>query len=346
VPWQPAFDDFWFLPETSRWVAAGRLGTDATFARVPLWHGALALSLVLFQSKALLVLQGGIVLATIAGFASWVGPAARAAVWLPLAVFLLSPQILLYSRQSVNELFIGALAVAIMLLGERRGARAALPLGALVGVAACTKPVAALLGILALGYALRGGARAVPTLARLALGFALVVVPVFVFAGVQRGSWLFDNTAAFNLSGLSLEEWQALPDAATRQQAGMERWREQFSAAPFGYLASACGRAVVWLLRPSSLDFGLFYPGYPLVPLAAGDVLAFAALSLLAAFGTTRRDAFVWWLLAGLVAACAFPLFTPRSPKIIWLFPALLLAARGAQRVSDRMAAGRTEGSA
>ena len=70
-------------------------------------------------------------------------------------MFLLSPQILLYSRQTVNELWIGLLTMAVMLLGERRGARAALPMGVLVGLAACTKPVAGLTGLVAAGYALR-----------------------------------------------------------------------------------------------------------------------------------------------------------------------------------------------
>jgi hypothetical protein len=341
--WQPAFDDFWFLPETQRWLAAGKLGSDATFARVPLWHGVLALHMALFGSWALLVLQSWIVLGAIGAYALWLGPGARPLAWLPLLVFLLSPQVLLYSRQGVNELFIGLLAMAVMLVGERRGARGAPAMGALVGVAACTKPVAALLAVVALGYALRDRAGRAAALARFALGFAAVALPILAVAVVQRGSWLVDNTTAFNLSGMSLEEWRALPDAATRQQAGMAFWWHTFASAPGAYLLAASGRAIQWIVRPSSLDFALFYREYPVTVLAVADGVAFALLCALAVLGTRRADAFVWLLVAGLAFACAFPQFTPRSPKIVWMFPALLLSARGALRVSDTMARPRPE---
>lgn len=147
----------------------------------------------------------------------------------------------------------------------------------------------------------------------------------------ERG-WLVDNTTAFNLSGMSLEEWRALPDAATRQAVGLARFREAFWGDPAGYLAAAALRAVDWWLRPSSLDLGMFYEGYPLLLVGAADVAAFALLGALALLGTRRRDAFVWLWATGWTAACAFPLFTPRSPRIVLLFPMLLLAERGAAR--------------
>jgi 4-amino-4-deoxy-L-arabinose transferase-like glycosyltransferase len=194
-----------------------------------------------------LVLQLWIVLVTTVIYALWLDSGSRRkACWIPLGIFLLSPQILLYSRQAVNELFVGLLTVAVMLLGERRGRRAALALGSLVGLALCTKLAAGLLGIVALGYLLRerGRERIAPSLARATVGFALVAVPLLVFAALQRGSWLLDNTGAFNLSGMTLAEWRALPDAATRQAVGMARWWETFSSQPGAYLAGTATRAI------------------------------------------------------------------------------------------------------
>lgn len=333
-PWQRAFDDFFFLPETSRWLAAGRLGSDATFTRVPLWHLMLGAHLALFGRYGVLVLQAWIVLAASVTYSLWLDSGwRRSACWAPLVIFLLSPQILLYSRQAVNELFVGLLTLAVMVLGERRGRRAALSMGALVGLAVCTKLVAGLLGIVALGYALRDRVGMASSLARTALGFCLVAVPLLAFAGLQRESWLLDNTSAFNLSGMTLEEWRALPDAATRHAVGMARWWETFSGRPGGYLAGAGLRALDWLLRPSSADFALFYPGYPLRWIVTADAAAFAILIALGIVGSSRRDAFVWLYCLGWVLACAFPVFTPRSPKVILMFPALLLAARGVERL-------------
>jgi hypothetical protein len=336
VPWRRAFDDFFFIPETIRWLRGGHLGEDATFARVPLWHLMLGAHYALFRNHALPVLQGWIVLASIAVYAAWVGPRAARVRWLPLFVFLLSPQILLYSRQTVNELWIGLLTMAVMFLGERRGARAALPMGVLVGLAACTKPVAGLTGLVAAGYALRDRSPRAPALARLALGVAFAALPLLGYAVWLRGDLLVDNTTAFNLSGMSVDAWRALPDAAARQAEGMARFRDAFSPDPLGYVAGAGGRAVDWLVRPSSLDFRRFYRGYPIAWVGAADTAAFAILALLALVGTTRRDAFVWLLVAGWTAACAFPLFTPRSPKVVLLFPLLLLAERGVARIAAR----------
>jgi hypothetical protein len=336
-PWQRAFDDFFFLPETSRWLAAGRLGSDATFARVPLWHLMLGAHGACFGAYGVLVLQAWIVLATSAIYALWLEPGWRRGIcWIPLLIFLLSPQILLYSRQAVNELFIGLLTVGVMWLGERRGRHAALGMGVLVGLAVCTKPAAGLLGIVALGYALRDRVGVAAALARIGAGFALVAVPLLGLAVWQRGTWLVDNTSAFNLSGMTLDEWRALPDAATRQAAGMTRWWETFANGPADYLGGAALRALDWLLRPSSADFAFFYPGYPIRWIVAADALAFAILIALGIAGTSRRDLFLWVYGLGWALACAFPLFTPRSPKIILMFPALLLAARGVERVSKR----------
>jgi hypothetical protein len=351
VPWRRAFDDFFFLPETARWLAGGELGAGATFARVPVWHWMLGAHLAAFHRYGVLVLQAWIVLGAVLLYAVWLGGEperagrAQRARWIPLYLFLLCPQILLYSRQGVNELFIGLLTLGVMVLGERRGARAALGMGALVGLAACTKPAAGLLGVLALGYALRGGAPRAPALARLAAGFLLVAVPVLGITALERG-WLVDNTTSFNLSGMSLEEWKALPDAATRQAVGMARFQEAFRADPVGYLAAALRRAGEWWLRPSSLDLGMFYKGYPLALVGAADAAAFAVLGLLALLGTRRRDAFVWLLAAGWTAACAFPLFTPRSPKLVLLYPMLLLAERGVVRASAWGAAASRAGGA
>ena len=45
----------------------------------------------------------------------------------------------------------------------------------------------------------------------------------------------------------------------------------------------------------------------------------------------TKRtiEPFLWLLFMGWTVACSFPLTTPGSPKIILLFPAMLLATRG-----------------
>jgi hypothetical protein len=334
-PWQRALDDDFFFPETIRWLAGGRLGDGATFARVPLWHLLLGCHLALFGRAGLLVLQGFVVLATCALYALWLGPAARRrAAVVPLALFLLSPQILLYSRQAANELFIGLLSVAAIVLGARRGPRAALALGVVVGTGFCTKPAALLLAILVAPALLSDRARVGASLARAAAGFALVTLPLLLYAGLERGTWLVDNTGAFNLSGMTIEEWRALPDPALRQEVGMERWRDEISNAPGAYLAGAGARAVDWLLRPSSADFAAFYPDYPIGWIAAADVAAFAILAALALLGSTRRDAAIWLYLLGWTLACAFPLFTPRSPKVVLMFPLLLLAARGALRLA------------
>jgi len=333
-PWHRAFDDDFFLPETFRWIGGkGYLGEKATFARVPVWHWLLGAHFELFRRYGLVVLQAWIVLGAIAVYAAWVDAGRGRARWLPLLVFVLSPQILLYSRQGVNELWIGLLTLCVMLLGERRGTAAALPMGALVGLALCTKPAAGLLAIAAAGYALRGAQRPAIALARVALGGALVALPILAWTAWERGTWLLDNTTAFNLSGMSVKEWRALPDAATREAAGLARFHEAFAADPAGYLAAAAARAVDWLARPSSLDLRHFYPDYPSAWIGAGDVLAFAGLAALAVVGTRRRDAFLWSMAAAWTLACAFPVFTPRSPKIVLLFPILLLAERGVVRL-------------
>ena len=335
VPWHRAFDDDFFLPETFRWIGGkGYLGEKATFARVPVWHWLLGAHFEVFRRYGLVVLQAWIVLGAIALYAAWVGAGRGRARWLPLLVFVLSPQILLYSRQGVNELWIGLLTLGVMLLGERRGAAAALPMGALVGLALCTKPAAGLLAIAAAGYALRGAPRPASALARVAIGAALVAAPILAWTAWERGSWLLDNTTAFNLSGMSVKEWRALPDAATRQEVGLARFREAFDADPAGYLAAATARAADWLARPSSLDLGRFYPAYPMAWIGAADTVAFALLAALAAVGTRRRDAFLWILAAAWTIACAFPVFTPRSPKIVLIFPMLLLAERGVVRLA------------
>ncbi|HVN38787.1 MAG TPA: hypothetical protein VMW19_11530 [Myxococcota bacterium] len=334
-PWHRAFDDDFFLPETFRWIGGkGYLGEKATFARVPVWHWLLGAHFEVFRSYGLVVLQAWIVLGAIALYAAWVGAGRGLARWLPLLVFALSPQILLYSRQGVNELWIGLLTLGVMLLGERLGAAAALPMGALAGLALCTKPAAGLIAVAAAGYALRGAPRPAAALARVAIGAALVAVPILAWTAWERGSWLLDNTTAFNLSGMSVQEWRALPDAATREAVGLARFREAFAADPRGYLTAAAARAVRWLVRPSTLDLSHFYPDYPKAWLGAGDAVAFALLAALAVVGTRRRDAFLWSMAAAWTAACAFPYFTPRSPKIVLLFPMLLLAERGVVRLA------------
>ena len=62
------------------------------------------------------VLQG-IVVAAAAALGVWAARRVQgvpdAVRFAPLAVFLLSPQLLLYARQAVNELFLGALVMAL-----------------------------------------------------------------------------------------------------------------------------------------------------------------------------------------------------------------------------------------
>jgi hypothetical protein len=337
VPWQMAFDDFFYLPETQRWLAAGRLGTDGVFLRVPLWNLLLGANFALFGvAHGLLILQGGIVLTAVACQVVWarrVAPGSRAALWLPLMIFLLSPQILLYSRQAVNELLIGLLSMLLILVGERRGIRAALALGALVGLATMTKLPGVMLGAVALVYVLREASQRAPGLLRLGLGFVAVVLPLVALVVVQRDSWILSNSSAFTLSGISLDAWYAQPDPAARQSHAMALWWAQLAGDPHGYLAGFSTRAGSWLLHPSSEGFALFYSGYPIRWIMAADSFAFIALTGLAALGTRRRDAFLWLLYLGWTVACTFPLATPTTPKIILLFSSVLLATRGVVRL-------------
>jgi len=55
-------------------------------------------------------------------------------------------------------------------------------------------------------------------------------------------------------------------------------------------------------------------------------------LVVLAVLGTTARTAPIWIFLAALPILCAFPAHVPFTPKIIPVFPCLLLAPLGLSR--------------
>ena len=232
VPWQMAFDDFFYIPETRRWMAAGGLGDDGVFRRVPLWNLILGAHFTIFGVRiGILVLQAWVVAAATAlGF--WAVRSSKSdrsiAGYVPLLAFVLSPQLVLYARQAVNELFIGLLVMGVMALGTRPTARRAVCMGALVGLAAMTKLVAALALVVAAGYLVAERKR-LPlraSLPCLAAGFLAASVPLALFAMVSRDSLLLDNTAAYSLGGVALEEWKALADPVARYQEGMARWRQ------------------------------------------------------------------------------------------------------------------------
>jgi hypothetical protein len=334
VPYRPALDDPEIQHLARHWVEHGRLAADGLFVRVPLWQMLVGSANALFGERAgIVVLQAAIVFAALCLFArrnSREGALGAGAVALAL-LFASSPQLVLFSRHTANELFVGTLAMAAFVLGERVDARRAAALGAVVAAAMMTKLAAAVLLVPAILQLRAARATLAPARGawRFALGFGGVALPLYVLAVSQRGFWLLDNTSAFNLGSLDQETWRALGDAALRQRAGMESFWATLGADPVAYASAAAARALDWLLHTGSLDLFLWIEGYPQSAVEIGDALAFFGVLTLALLGTTRRTALVWIFPLAIWAACSFPQKTPYSPKIAILFPLLLLAPAG-----------------
>ena len=73
-PWQPAFDDAFHIQDGLRWTHEGRLDTDGLFLRVPFWPVLLGTTFsALGVRTGLMVLQAGVVLASIACFGLYTG---------------------------------------------------------------------------------------------------------------------------------------------------------------------------------------------------------------------------------------------------------------------------------
>ena len=344
-PYRRGFDDFDHIPAALHWAQTWTLDSGGPFLRVPFWSILLGTSYRVFGTDyGLFALQAGIVLGSIACFFAYVARrfGDQDAPWIalaPILVFALSPQTLLYSRHAVNDLFIGLLAMSVMLIGESRLARRALWMGAVVGIAFLTKVVAILLVIPALVYALRdGGGRArLRSAGEIAVGIVAVSLPLLALHVHHRGWVPLDTTSAYNLSPYWVTEWRALGDHAERYRAGMEAWRTVYAAAPADYWKDFVGRLAVWLGRPASADFALYMAHYPQTAIRVLDALALYPMVLLAALGTTRRQLGMWAFLAAIAVGCTFPLHTPYSPKVTWLFPCVLLAPFGILKLRDAL---------
>ena len=74
-------------------------------------------------------------------------------------------------------------------------------------------------------------------------------------------------------------------------------------------------------------------PGFPAGTVGFWEHAVLWSLVLLAAFGTTTRTAPIWIFLAAIPVLCAFPVHVPFTPKIVPIFPCLLLAPLGLARV-------------
>ena len=346
-PWRPAFDDAFHIPDGIRWMQEATLPADGLFLRAPLWPIVLGTHFSAFGVRTgLFLLQAWIVLASIVGFLAYSERAkgarssgrTRGSIYpwvIPLGLFAISPQLVLYSRHAVNELWIGLLAVGVMLLGQRLNGPRAAAMGAAVAAAGMTKIV---------GFSLI--APALCTLALLpksrlrfaglfALGFVAIAGPLYALHVSQHGTWLLDNTGAYQLSNFTLREWRQIDGAEPRYAAGLASGWDFMRADPGGYLASFLNRSVLWIARPSSADFASFFPNYPHTLVRVADGFVFLSLGLLAAMGTTRRNAPIWLFVLAIWLASSFPLHTPYTPKLILLFPWLLLAPGGITRLLD-----------
>ncbi|MCL4683184.1 hypothetical protein KJ059_00360 [Myxococcota bacterium] len=350
-PYQQGFDDFDHIPAALEWAQHRRLTSGGLFLRVPLWHILLGSFFLVFGTTAgLFVLQASIVWGTLLAYLTYVERVlhrdARGLLLLPPLAFVSSPQVLLYGRHAVNEPFLGLLAVGVLLVGALAFRGRAVVLGLLCGAGSMTKTIATALVIPALTDLLAARTRTGRTraLALFAVGMAVVVAPLVTLHFVQRGPVPLDTTAAYNLSTFEPRQWLAQGDHMARHAAGMQAWRADIAADPAGYLADFAGRFATWWARPGSADFAHFYRDYPHAWIRAWDHGVLYAFLLLAAFGTRRRHLSVWAFLAILAVGCTFPRHTPYSPKLILIFPTLLLAASGILRLSDRLPAraGRT----
>jgi len=341
VPAAPGFDDLEHLQAAIVWQQEGRLQADGIFVRVPLWTVLLGTLSRLFRpGTAIAFVQAACVLATLALALAFARRASAeralplAAVAAPLLVFASSPQVVLYARHAVNELWIGALAAAVLAIGAARPRGAALALGLACGAAAMTKLSMGLLAVPAAIFAWRGDPqRRAVRLAQLALGAALVVIPLLTLHAVQRPGLPLDNTSAFTLGEYTPREWIALGDPLERRDAAMASFRAQLAGDPLGYAGNALRRLARWITRPATADFALFVPGFPSGPYGIWEHAVLWSLVLLAALGTTARTAPIWIFLAAIPVLCSFPVHVPFTPKIIPIFPCLLLAPLGLARV-------------
>lgn len=350
-PYRPALDDPENLHLARSVAESAQLASDGPFVRVPLWQLLLGGALAIAPERAGVVgLQAGFV--ALALFAASLqcaraGVSARATLAVLCAVAL-SPQLVLYARHTPNELALGALALCVGALAPLASARGAFALGAAVGMAAMIKFAGASLALPAAVFAWRARARdgfaralALP----LAAGAFAVVAPIALLALAQRGAPL-DDTSAFNLGSLEIEEWLAHGSSGARSAAALATFRAAFAADPPAYLAGAAARAADWLLQPSSLELRLWIPEYPALAVELLDGLAFFAVATLAVLGTSRASWPAWILPLALVAACCFPQKTPHSPKVTVLVALLALAARGLASLRPPRAASAGEVSA
>lgn len=341
VPAAPGFDDLEHLEAAIVWQNEGRLQVDGIFVRVPLWTVLLGtLSHVLRPGTAIALVQSACVLATLGLALAFARRASAeralplAAVAVPLLVFASSPQVVLYARHAVNELWIGTLSAAVLFVGTARRRGGALALGLACGAAAMTKLSMGLLAVPAAIFAWRGGPQRRPVrLAQLALGTALVAIPLVALHAAQRPGLPLDNTSAFTLGEYTPREWLALGGPVERRDAGMASFRAQLAGDPLGYAGDAVQRLARWITRPATADFALFVPGFSKGAFGIWEHAVLWSLVLLAALGTTARTAPIWIFLAALPVLCTFPVHVPFTPKIVPIFPCLLLAPLGLARV-------------
>lgn len=337
----PGFDDLEHLRAALVWRDTLRLDDAGPFVRVPLWQVLLGtLFLLLRPGLAIALLQCASVLASIAACLYFVRRSCArsalplAALAVPLFAFALSPQTLLYARHAVNEPWLGALAAWVLALGATRPRGAPLGLGLASGAAAMTKLSMGVLLVPALLFAWRGAPeRRVARLAQLALGAALVVGPCLGLHAAQRAHLPVDNTSAYSLGEYTPQQWLALGDARERQRAGMASFRRQLGGDPLGYAQDALHRLARWLTRPATADFALFVPGFPKAAVGLWEQAVLWGLLVLALAGTTRATAPIWIFIAALPLLCAFPVHVPFVPKILPVFPCLLLAPLGLARL-------------
>ena len=116
----------------------------------------------------------------------------------------------------------------------------------------------------------------------------------------------------------------------------MASFRAELTRDPVGYAGAAARRLTRWITRPATADFALFVPGFSPGPFGIWEHAVLWSLVLLAALGTTTRTAPIWIFLAAIPVLCAFPVHVPFTPKIIPIFPCLLLAPLGLARVLRR----------
>jgi hypothetical protein len=342
TPFRLGFDDAEHLRAALLWRQHFTLDATGPFLRVPLWQILLGSVFLVFEpTRGVAIFQCSMVLAAVAVFLLHVRAVSRwrglpwLAVALPLALFVGSPQTLLYARHAVNELWIGLLAMLVLHLGVVRPRGAAALSGLACGAAAMTKLVMLVLAAPALAFLLRGESRErqLRRTAAFLLGAGVVGLPLLALHVHQRGLVPLDTTSAYTLSEYMPPEWMALGDPVERYRAGLENFREIVARDPIGYLQDALRRLGRWIVRPATADFALYDPRFPSVAVGAWEHAVLWTLLGLAALGTTAASAPIWILLAAIPLLCAFPLHVPFTPKIVPVFPCLLLAPLGVQKL-------------